>query len=163
MTKGLFVALAATFAFTACFGDTQSLSESGKGLPELSMEFPEDTTAGSTETAELTISNPGPGEMDSLVVAFSRLGSPSLPMPIVDVTARNREGAVKDVTPEPTAVSADGITYTFDGIGVDESVTIEFEVVIPQTEGSAGNAVLVYEGQDPNRARGVRLETEVGG
>ena len=163
MIRSFVLALTAMLTLSACFGDAQTLTEAGEGYPELSIDFPPTTTAGATETVALTISNPGPGEMDSLVVAFSRLGDPALPTPIVDVTARNREGAVRDVTPEPNAVSADGITYTFDGLAVEESVTIEFEVVIPQADGAAGNAILVYEGQDPNRARGVRLETKVGG
>lgn len=156
-------ALAAVLGLVGCFGDAQVLTEAGEGYPELAIQFPETTTAGATETAVLTISNPGPGDMESIVVAFSRLGAPSLPVPLVDVTGRNREGAVKNVTPEPTAVSADGITYTFGGIDEEEVMTIEFELVVPRIDGAAGNAILVYEGQDPNRARGVRLETEVGG
>lgn len=147
----------------ACFGADQELTEAGDGYPELALEFPESVTSGSTETAALSVTNPGPGEMGSLVVSFSRLGDPALPPPLVDVTGRNREGTVRDVTPEPNAVSPDGITYTFDGLDVGETVTIEFDIAIPVTEGPAGNAILVYEGQDPNRARGVRLRTEVGG
>jgi len=162
--KLLLIVLGTILVLTsACFPDAQNVTEDGEGLPELGLEFPETATAGSTETAALTITNPGPGEMESLVVAFSRLGDPALPPPIVDVTGRNRKGAVENVTPEPTAVSPDGITYTFEGLAEEESVTIEFELVVPFTDGPAGNAVLVYEGQDPNRARGVRLRTEVAG
>lgn len=149
--------------FVACFGDSQSVTEQGKGFPELTLDFPASTTAGSTETAALTIMNPGPEDMDSLVVAFSRLGDPELPQPIVDVVGRNDEGSVRDVDPRPNAVSPDGIIYTFDGIAEGESTTVTFTLVVPNQTGPAGNAILVYEGQDPNRARGVRLKTEVGG
>ncbi len=163
MRGRLLLCTGALLALAACFPSADNLTEEGESRPEVAIEFPETTTAGATETAALTVTNPGPGDMESLVVAFSRLGDPSLPPPIVDVTGRNREGAVKNVTPKPTAVSPDGITYTFEGLGEAESVTIEFEVVIPRTDGPAGNAVLVYEGQDPNRDGGARLMTEVGG
>jgi len=161
--KRLEVAAATLLMLAGCFGDAGPVTESGKGFPQLAIAFPETTTAGSVETAALTVTNPGPGDMGSLVVAFGRLGDPALPPPLVDVTARNQEGAVKEVRPAPNAVSPDGITYTFDGLAVGESVTIEFELQIPTTDGVAGNAVQVYEGQDPNRARGIRLRTEVGG
>ena len=163
MTKGLLLTLVAALSFTACYGDTQSLTDDGKGFPELTIDFPVSTTPGATESATLVIENPGPGDMKSLVVAFSRLGDPELPPPIVDVIARGQKGAVEDVSPEPTAVSPDGIVYTFDGIDEGGSMTLTFTLVMPQETGPAGNAILVYPGEDPDRSRGVRLETEVGG
>lgn len=147
----------------ACYGPDAGTTDGAKSKPELSLEFPASTSPGSSESAELTITNPGPEAMDSIVVAFSRLGDPELPQPVVDVVGRNEEGAVEDVTPKPNAVSPDGIIYTFDGIAEGESLTVTFTLVVPQETGPAGNAILVYEGQDPDRARGVRLETEVGG
>jgi hypothetical protein len=67
------------------------------------------------------------------------------------------------VDPEPNAVGENGVIYTFDGLAEGETVTITFEVRAPTQEGPVGNAVQVYEGSDPNRARGVRLEAEVRG
>ena len=165
MSRRFILVAAVGFALLgACFENDANLTESGEGKPELSLSFPESTMSGSTEVAELTILNPGPGEMESLVVAFSRLGDPRLPPPIVDVSPRRgRDGAVQDVSPPPRAVSPDGIIYTFDGLGEGEQLVIEFTLRIPLADGPAGNAILVYEGQDPGRARGVRLETEVGG
>lgn len=159
----MLLASIATLLLVGCYGDSQSLTEDGEGFPELTLEFPETTTAGSTETATLTIINPGPGDMESLVVAFSRLGDPELPQPIVDVVARGDQGSVRDVSPQPNAVSPDGVIYTFDGLAEGESMTVTFTLVIPAGTGPAGNAIQVYEGQDPERGRGVRLETEVGG
>ena len=147
----------------ACYGPEPGLTEGGESKPELSIEFPSTSAPGAVETAELTITNPGPGSMDSIVVAFSRLGDPDLPAPVVDVAPANGTGAVKDITPKPNATSPEGIIFTFDGLGVGESTTISFDLVIPTDTGPAGNAILVYDGQDPERARGVRLETEVGG
>ena len=153
----------AALAFVACFRNDSNLSESGLSKPELTLDFPAETTAGSTVTAELTILNPGPGDMESLVVAFSRLGDPKLPAPVVDVAPRNGEGAVRDVVPEPNAVSRDGVVYTFDGLDEGNELVIRFTVRIPPVDGLAGNAILVYEGKDPERAKGVRLVTEVAG
>lgn len=146
----------------SCYGEDPNLTEEGLSKPELTLDFPKTTTAGSTAPAELTILNPGPGDMESLVVAFSRLGDPKLPPPIVDVTPR-KEGAVRDVVPAPTAVSPDGVIYTFDGLGESDEMVITFSLRIPPVTGPAGNAILVYEGSDPERAKGIRLSTEVRG
>ena len=158
----LLVGLAA-LVFNGCFGPDPNVTEGGKGKPEVELVFPDTAPPGSVQTAELTITNPGPGDMRSLVVAFSRLGDPKLPVPIVDVTARGGEGAVDDVEPQPNAVSRDGVVYTFDGVPEGDSVTFTFRLQMPVSRGLAGNAILVYDGQDPDRARGVRLEVEVGG
>jgi hypothetical protein len=147
----------------SCYGPDASLTESGESKPELALQFPSTTAPGATEVAELTITNPGPQPMDSLVVAFSRLGDPTLPAPVVDVAPPNGEGVVREITPNPKGTSPDGIIYTFEGLDADGTVTISFTLVMPTENGPAGNAILVYDGQDPERARGVRLETEVGG
>lgn len=164
MSKILVLAAAAALLLGACFENDANLTDAGEGKPELSVTFPETTTSGSMATAQLTILNPGPGAMDSVVVAFSRLGDPQLPPPIVDASPqRGKDGAVQDVSPAPKAVSPDGIVYTFEGLGEGEQLVVEFTLRVPAVQGPAGNAILVYEGQDPERARGVRLETEVGG
>lgn len=160
--KRLFVCVLTVLSLGACYPDLPA-SDEEKGKPELSLQFPSSTTPGSVETAELTITNPGPEPMSSIVVAFSRLGDPSLPAPIVDVAPPKGEGPVKDITPEPNGVSSEGIIFTFDGLDEEESMTISFELMVPAEDGAAGNAILVYDGQDTERARGVRLETEVGG
>ena len=161
MKKLVIVCVAAMLLGAGCFPRGPSGEDLGR--PVLSLTFPDTTTAGSVETAVLTVENPGPGDMGSLVVAFSRLGTPDLPVPVVDVAARDEQGAVRDVEPQPTAVSPDGVIYTFDGLDVGDTVTIELELTMPRVDGLAGNAILVYDGGQPERARGVRLETEVGG
>lgn len=147
----------------ACVGADPSLTEGGKSKPEPSLEFPTSGAPGSIQTAELTITNPGPGAMDSIVVAFSRLGDPDLPAPVVDTAPPNGKGPVRDITPEPNGTSPEGIIFTFDGLGAGETTTITFDLALPEETGPAGNAILVYDGQDPERAKGVRLEIQVGG
>ena len=161
--KHVVLAGVAALSLAACFGPDPGVTESGKGKPEPTIEFPATATPGSVQEAELIVTNPGPGDMQSVVVAFSRLGDPKLPLPIVDVAPPNGEGPVVDVTPKPNAVSPDGVIYTFSGLDEGDALTITFRLRIPVERGPAGNAILVYEGQDPERARGVRLETEVGG
>jgi hypothetical protein len=148
------------FLFSGCYGPDPNVTPAG-GLPVLSLDLADPVTAGSIEPVTLTIENPGPEDMDSVVVAFSRLGDPDLPLPLVDVAARGKEGPVVDVSPSPNGTSPDRVVYTFDGIDEGDSLTLEFRVRIPETPGFYGNAVQVYEGSHPDRARGVRLETHV--
>ena len=159
--RRLVAAAVALLLLGGCFGPDPDLTPEGKGLPELSLEFPATAAPGSVQTAALTIDNPGPGDLSAIVVAFSRLGDPALPPPIVEVAGPGQEDPVRSVDPEPNAVSRDGAIYTFDGLGEGETMTIRFELTIPDVDGKVGNAVQVYDGQDPDRARGVRLLTEV--
>jgi hypothetical protein len=159
----LLIAACTLLLAVSCTGPDPDLTDDGEGLPVPSIEFPEVVEPGSVNDAVLTIENPGPGDFDSLVVAFSLLGDPSLPAPLVDVAAPGRDGPVVSVDPEPNAVGENGVIYTFDGLAEGDSLTITFELRAPAQEGAVGNAVQVYEGSDPNRARGVRLSAEVRG
>jgi hypothetical protein len=148
-----------------CYGPDPDTSAAGRGLPELAVEFPDSSDAGSTQTAVLTITNPGPEDMSQIVVAFLRVGpggdSPELPTPIVDGAARHKNPAVVSIDPEPNAVSLPAVEFTFDGLPAGESRDISFRLKIPELTGPAANSVTVYEGTDPQRAGGIRLETTV--
>ena len=145
---------------TACYGPDPNVTPEG-GLPVPTIDFPDPVTAGSTQTLTLTVENPGPEDMDSVAVAFSRLGDPQLPLPLIDVAAKDAKGPVVDVSPSPNGTSPDRVVFTFDGIDEGDSETILFTILVPEEPGLYGNAVQVYEGSHPNRARGVRLETHV--
>lgn len=160
MTR-LFAAAALVGLLGGCFGPDPNVTDDGRGLPVLTLDFPSVVAPGSVETAVLTIENPGPEDMDSIVVAFSRLGDPALPLPLVEVSAQGEDSPVRSIDPEPRAVGQGGVVYTFEGIAVGETVTITFELAVPSEEGKVGNAVQVYDGSDPDRARGVRLESQV--
>jgi hypothetical protein len=96
------------------------------------------------------------------------LGDPKLPQPIVDVAPRGRS-PVLEIEPRPTAVSRDGVVYAFGPqqgeagpvLPVGESLEITFRLSMPVTPGPAGNSVQAYDGDEVERARGVRLETEI--
>jgi len=150
--------------FAGCYLPDPDLTPEGKGLPVVTLgDFPATVAPGSRHSVALTIENPGPSDMESIVVAFSRLGDPALPEPIVDVAPRGDTGPVEAVEPEPDAVSQDGVIYRFGSLEEGDTLTIVFELSIPQIDGPAGNAVQVYDGAEPDRARGVRLETRVEG
>ena len=166
MIRVLALAVAAAF-FTACFGGGAGETASGLGLPQVSVDFPATSTAGSSQVAKLHVTNPGPGRMSSVVVAFSSTGpSPgatALPPPIVGIGAARSNAAITAIQPKPVAVSPDGVVYRFGPLEVEGSMTISFTLKVPEAPGAAANAVVVYDGGHTDRAHGVRLETIVGG
>lgn len=151
--------------FGACFaGGNPDVTPSGEGLPRLELTFPETVKSGAAEVAVLEVTNPGPGDMDSMLVAFSRVGAAGvreLPNPVVEAGVGGRNPAVVAIDPKPNSVSNDAVVFAFEGLDGGESTTIEFTLRMPEERGPAANAIIVYDGQDIARARGVRLETVV--
>jgi hypothetical protein len=145
------------------YGPDPNLTKTGKGKPTVTVDFPAELEPGVTETAAFVVTNPGPGDMESVVLAFSRVGDPSLPEPIVDSGTGGQTEAVTSVSPEPVAVSPDAVNYRFGPLPEGESMTIRFDLVLPDATGDVGNAVQVYDGAEPERAGGVRLETTLRG
>jgi hypothetical protein len=142
------------------------LTESGKGLPVVAVDFPQNAAPGSVQTAVLSVENPGPGDIARVVVTFVRVGAPAaegLPNPIVDPGRSPDSGEVVGVHPEPRSVSPDGLAFRFGALGEGEEMTIEFDLRVPEVAGIAANSVTVYDDLEPPRARGVRLETTVQG
>lgn len=160
-------ALMVLVALSGCFGPRTNLTESGKGKPLLSIDFPETVAPGSSATATLTVENPGPGDMGSIVVAFAAVGvaaaSGPLPADLVPISSSRDNPAVVAVTPEPETVSRDGVVYVFRGLAEGTTTEIRFEIVVPEEPGTAANSVSVYDGSEPDRIRGVRIETLVTG
>ncbi len=163
MKKLVVAAIAVGLPLLACTGPDPNLTESGTGKPEVTAEFPEEAAAGDVVTASIRVTNPGPEDMASLVVSFARVGDPSLPYPIVEPLPNRARAGIRDIRPEPTGESPPDATYTFGPLAEGDSTTIEFDLVIPDRDGLVGNSVQVYDGAEPERARGVRLETEVTG
>lgn len=162
------VCLALGFAAltAACFGgDDPNLAPSGRGLPVVDIAFPEVASAGSLEDAVLTVENPGPGDIRFLSVTFAlvgpRQGQREFPVPIVGPGDPDDHPDVEGVSPEPRAVSGDGVVYNFGPLAEGEETTITFSLRLPEETGPAANSVQVGDGQELERARGVRLETMV--
>lgn len=154
-------AILALCVLAACAGPDPNITESGAGKPEVSVEFPETAESGEVVTASLEISNPGPKDIGTIVVSFVRVGDPSLPLPIVEPRKGRLQSGIEDIRPRPKGQSPVDATYTFEGVAEGESITIEFDLRIPDAEGTVGNSVQVYDGAEVERADGVRLETEI--
>lgn len=158
------IALSAALAalvLSGCTGPDPNLTERGTGKPQVTAEFPDRAEVGDVVTAAIRVTNPGPEDMTSVVVSFARVGDPSLPYPIVEPLPGRARSGIRAIRPEPTGESPPDATYTFPTLPEGESVTIEFDLVIPDQTGTVGNSVQVYDGAEPERARGVRIETEV--
>ena len=156
------LALAALVSLCSCFGGGE-LSDSGRGLPDVTVQFPDRARPGTVQRARLEVGNPGPGDIDSVVVAFARVGAPAvdgLPNPIVDPGRGPDSGTVVEVAPSPEGSSKD-VLYRFGPLPEDETTGITFDLRVPRTAGLAANSVTVYDAADPSRARGVRLATTV--
>ena len=145
----------------ACTGPDPNVTETGGGKPQLALEFPETAESGEVVTATIEVTNPGPRDMDSIVVSFVRVGDPSLPEPIVEPRQGRLRSGIEAIRPEPRGQSPADATYAFDGIPEGGSVTLEFDLRIPDGAGTFGNSVQVYDGTEVDRAAGVRLEIEV--
>ena len=148
-----------------CAAERSDLTAAGLGKPELAVTFPSEVAPGSTHTAKLEVSNPGPGHMDVVRVTFVLVGpgpdQDELPRPLILGGVSDETGEIVSVTPEPTAVSGDGLVYSFAGLGEDEAATISFGIRVPKIAGAFANSVQVYDGKDLERLRGVRLDTLV--
>jgi hypothetical protein len=149
-------ATVAIVAFTGCFGAD---SESEASRPQVAIDFPASSTPGSVQTMTLTVTNPGPEPMSTVLVTFTRVGMDG---PIVDAASGGDNPAVASVDPEPLRVDEAAVVYHFDGLAEGESATISFRLKVPLERGVAANSVQVSDGANPDRVRGVRLETEVG-
>jgi hypothetical protein len=165
--RRLVAALASSLVLAGCFGPDPNLTETGRGKPVLSVEFPETVAPGAVETATLSVENPGPGDMSSVVVAFASVGvagaSGPLPAELVPITTTSENPAVPGVTPSPRSVSDDGVVYVFDGLEEGATMEIAFRIRVPTEPGPAANSLSVYAGDEADRIRGLRLETTVRG
>ena len=161
MRRLVVACLACASLLVACTGPDANVTESGAGKPQLTIEFPETAGSGDVVTASLQVTNPGPRDMDSIVVSFVRVGDPRLPQPIVEPRKGRRLSGIEDIRPEPRGQSPADATYAFQGIPEGESLTLEFDLRVPEGPGTFGNSVQVYDGSEVDRAAGVRLEIEV--
>lgn len=137
------------------------------GDPFITVDFPATAESGSIQTATFTISNPGPVDMGALVLAFARVGPSQggreLPFPIVDPGRDKVNPNIVAIDPEPAAISPDAVLFRFDGLEEGEEMVVSFELRIPEITGEVANSVTAYAGEDPSRAKGVRLSTQVQG
>ena|GEM_PF-1353169 len=141
----------------------------GPGQPQLQVSFPSQARSAAVETAILEVTNPGPEAIDSLLVSFSLVGSAggTVSQSLVASGARKKSPSIEDVRPEPGGISLDGVVFRFAGEGsaavldAGEKISLEFDIRVPRSPGLSASSVQVYAGENPERAQGVRLETEI--
>ena len=160
------LALVAVLALALFIGN-KDVPEGEEGRPEITVEFPATSDPGSVQTATFTVHNPSEEEMRSVFLAFARVGPAQggdpIPYPIVDPGAKHINPSIVAIEPEPEASSIDAVVFRFGRLGPGETMTFSFDLRIPDVAGPAANSVSAYPGEHPDRAQGVRLETEVGG
>ena len=160
------IAIAVVLGIAVLVGN-RPIPEGEEGRPEISVVFPEVSQPGSVQTATFTIRNPGPEDMKSLFLAFARVGPAQggdpLPFPLVDPGAKHVNPTIVSISPEPDASSIDAVVFRFPGLDPGEMFTVEFDIRVPDVPGPAANSVTAYPGEFPDRAKGVRLATEVQG
>jgi hypothetical protein len=157
-------AAAALLTLVSCYGPDPNLTESGKGKPEVTVDFPAQLQRRSVETAAVTVTNPGPGDMTGFSIEFSlvgKAGGQTLPTPLVASGSGEQSPSIEGVEPEPTAVSLEGVRFFFGPLPEGESTEVRFEIEAPDEPGVAANAVIVSDVDEIDRSRGVQLVTEV--
>lgn len=159
MAARIAIGLAVLLA-VAVYIATRDVPEGSEGRPSIAVEFPAESEPGSVQTATFTITNPGPERMNSVFLAFARVG---IDPPIVEVGVQHENPNVVSIDPEPEAISLEAVVFRFAGLDEGETMTVSFDLKIPEERGIVANSVTAYPGEDPQRARGVRLQTEVGG
>lgn len=160
--RGPALVVVAAAILVGCSGPDPNLTESGMGKPVVTAEIPASAEPGEVVTATIKVENPGPGDLQPIVVAFTRVGDPSLPLPIVEPRRGLKQAGIEEIRPEPNGASPTESTFTFDGVAEGDSTTIEFDLRIPEdARGTLGNVIQVYDGAEIDRARGARIEVEV--
>lgn len=105
MTSRAFLAGCALLLLVGCAGPDPNLTDTGAGKPKLTVDFPQSAAPGDVVTASVEVTNPGPRDMDSIVVSFVRVGDPSLPEPIVEPRKGRVQSGIEDIRPEPRGQS----------------------------------------------------------
>lgn len=162
--RKLLAAVSSCLVLVSCFGQDPNLTDSGKGKPQVTVEFPEQVQRRSVESAVVAVTNPGPGDMSGFSIEFSlvgKAGGESLPTPLVAPGSGEESPSIEGVAPEPTAVSLEGVRFFFGGLAEGESTEVRFEIEAPDEPGVAANAVIVSDVDEIDRSRGVQLVTEV--
>jgi hypothetical protein len=158
------LAVASSLVAAACFGPDPNLTESGKGKPEVTVDFPAEVQRASTNAAVVEVTNPGPGDMSGFSIEFSLVGlggTQGVPIPLVATGSQEQSPSIAAVEPEPRAVSLEGVRFFFGALEEGETATVRFDIVAPDEPGTAANAVIVSDTEEAERSRGVRLVTEV--
>jgi hypothetical protein len=168
-----FVLASLALAFiTACLGADPNLTEDGFGKPFLTVDFPTEAAAGSTEELLIEVENPGPGDMSSFTVAFANVAvggtvgsAPSLlrpaPPPRRIGGDQRVSPSITSIEPEPVTVGEGGLVFRFGPLPEEESAAVSFEVVVPEEPQTYANSVQAFDSQLLDRIDAVKVQVEI--
>ena len=156
----------------ACFGSDPNLTEDGLGKPFLTVDFPTEAAAGSTEELLVEIDNPGPGDMSSFTVAFANVAVGGTegnaqtllrPAPPPERIGDDQQvsPSISAIEPEPLTIGEGGLVFRFGPLPEEESASVSFEVVVPEESQTYANSVQVFDSRVLDRIDAVKLQVEV--
>ena len=166
------LASVALASLVACFGPGSDLTEDGLGKPFVTVDFPAEATAGSTEELLVEIDNPGPGDMSSFTVAFANVavgGTEDSIQPLLQLAPLPEQlgddqpisPSITSIEPEPLTVGQGGLVFGFGPLPEEETASVSFEVIVPETGGTYANSVQAYDSQVLDRIDALKLQVEV--
>lgn len=166
------LASVALAALGGCFGPSSNLTDDGLGKPLVTVDFPAEATAGSTEELLVEIDNPGPGDMSSFTVAFANVavgGTASDVQPLLRLAPppehlgddQSISASITSIEPEPLTVGQGGVVFGFGPLPEEETASVSFQVVLPDEGGTYANSVQVYDSQVLDRIDALKLQVEV--
>jgi len=156
----------------ACLGPDPNLTDDGLGKPLLTVDFPAEAAAGSTEELLVEIDNPGPGDMSSFTLAFANVAvggaegsaQPLLrPAPPPEQLGDDQQlsPSISSVEPQPVTVGEGGLVFRFGPLPEEESASVSFEVVVPEESHTYANSVQAFDSQVLDRIDAVKVQVEV--
>ena len=172
MLRAAFAGLALLLA--ACFGPDPSLTEGGLAKPQLTVDLPAEAAAGSSEQLVVEIDNPGPGDMSAFTVAFANVavgGTAGSVQPLLRPAPPPKQlgdeqpvsPSIGAIEPDPLTVGEGGLVFGFGPLPEEKSVSVSFEIVLPDDPGTYANSVQAYDSQVLDRIDAQKLQVEISG
>jgi hypothetical protein len=157
---------------TGCFGADPGLTESGLAKPVITVDWPVELPAGSTEQLIVEVENPGPGDMNAFSIAFAAIaigGSEGNAQPLLAPAAPPEDlgedqpisSSITAIEPEPLTVGQGGLVFGFGPLPAGESSSVSFDVEVPEQPGTYANSVQAYDSQALDRIDAQKLQVEV--
>jgi len=159
-------------SLAACFGPDPNLTDDGLGKPLLTVDFPTEATAGSTEELLVEIDNPGPGDMSSFTIAIANVAVGGtegnaqpllLPAPPPEQLGDDQQvsPSISSIEPEPLTVGEGGLVFRFGPLPEEESASVSFEVVVPEESQTYANSVQAFDSQVLDRIDALKVQVAV--
>jgi hypothetical protein len=159
-------------AVAGCFGPDPGLTESGLAKPVITVDWPAELPAGTTEELVVEVENPGPGDMSAFSIAFAAIavgGSQGnaqallLPAAPPDELGEDQpiSASIAEIEPPPLTVGQGGLVFGFGPLPTGESTSVSFQIELPEEPGTYANSVQAYDSRALDRIDAQKLQVEV--